>query len=274
IQDVLKDGKFTKTDHPDQGDLPIVARELMHPDARNNAAAILKDLKTPAIPYVIPYLHPDPSKLVGTSPVEDVQLTSISILDGMPDRKAISAIRALTEMLKYQHTQRAAVGALGRMPPENTKDAILPLLKVLKENPLIRSETVVALGLQADPRAVPALIQLLGSFSEDLRGRSAEALRRIGPPSVPALLVAAKSSDPVVRAGAVRALGGIKSGPAQTATIAALKDPDAGVRIEAARGLGELKATTAIPSLVAALTDKDGRVGAEAARSLAAMKKP
>ena len=37
-------------------------------------AAILTDLKTPAIPYVIPYLHPDPEKLIGTSTVEDVQL--------------------------------------------------------------------------------------------------------------------------------------------------------------------------------------------------------
>ena len=46
IQDVLKDGKFTKTDHPQRGDMPIVARELMHPDARNNAANILTDLKT------------------------------------------------------------------------------------------------------------------------------------------------------------------------------------------------------------------------------------
>lgn len=274
IQDVLKDGQFTKTDHPDQGDMPIVAHELMHPDARNNAATILKDLKTPAIPYVIPYLHPDPSKLVGTSTVEDVQLTAIGILDGMADPKAIPAIPALTEMLKYQHTQRAAVGALGRMPPENTKGAILPLLKVLEENPLIRTETVVALGLQADPRAVPALVKYLGSFSEDLRGRSAEALRRIGPPAVPALLVAAKSTDSIVRAGAVRALGGIKNGPAQSATIAALKDPDAGVRIEAARGLGELRNTAAIPSLIAALSDKDGRVGAEAARSLAAIRKP
>src|SRR5438552_3345531 len=120
IQDVLKDGKFTKTVHPDQGDIPIVARELMHPDARNNAATILTDLKTPAIKFVIPYLHPDPSKLVGTSTVEDVQLTAISILDNQKDPKAISAIPALIEMLKYQHTQRAAVGAPGRMPPPNT----------------------------------------------------------------------------------------------------------------------------------------------------------
>jgi HEAT repeat protein len=274
VQDVLKDGQFTKTDHPDQGDMPLIAHELMHPDARNNAQNILTDLKTPAIPYVIPYLHPDPSQLIGTSTVEDVQLTAIHILDNQKDPKAISAIPALIEMLKYQHTQRDAVGALGRMPPENTKEAILPLLKVLKENPLIRTETVVALGLLADPRAVPSLVQLLSSYSEELRGGAAEALRRIGPPSVPALLTAAKSADVVVRGGAIRALGGIQNPAAQSATIAALKDADAGVRIQAARGLGELKEPAGIPALVAALTDKDGRVGAEAARSLAAIGKP
>ena len=273
VQDVLKDGQFTKVDHPDQGAIPLVARELMHPDARNNAATILTDLKTPAIPYVLPYLHPDPSKLLGTSTLEDVQLTAIHILDNQKDPKAISAIPALIEMLKYQHTQRDAVGALGRMPPANTKEAILPLLKVLKENSLIRPETVVALGLLADPRAVPSLVQLLGSYSEELRGGAAEALRRIGPPSVPALIAVGKSPDAIVRGGATRALGGIQSPQARSGTIAALKDPDAGVRIEAARGLGELKETAGIPALVAALTDKDGRVGAEAARSLAVIGK-
>jgi HEAT repeat protein len=121
---------------------------------------------------------------------------------------------------------------------------------------------------------VPSLVQLLGSFSEDLRGGAAEALRKIGPPAVAALLVAAKSSDATIRAGAVRALGGIQSPPAQSATIAALKDPDAGVRIEAARGLGELKDTASIPALLAAFSDSDGRVGAEAARSLSLIKKP
>ena len=53
VQDVLKDGKFTKTKTPLQGDLPLVAHELLHPDARNNATNILTDVKLPSIPFVV-----------------------------------------------------------------------------------------------------------------------------------------------------------------------------------------------------------------------------
>jgi HEAT repeat protein len=271
VQDVLKDGKFATPDQPTKGDIARVAKELYHPDARNNAASILTDLKTPAIPYVIPYLHPDPAKVIAPATVEDVQLTAIGILDGQKDPKAISAIPSLIEMLKYQNTQRNAVGALGRMPKEATGQAIVPLLKVLRENPLIRIETVVALGKLADPRAVPDLVKLLSSFSEELRSQAAEALTNIGTPSVPALLVAVKSADPIVRTGAVRALAPILAPSAQSATIALLKDRDANVRLEAARGLGIRGDPASIPALLAAFNDREGRVGTEAARSLAAM---
>jgi HEAT repeat protein len=272
IQDVLKDDKFATPKQPDKGDIALVAHELYHPDARNNAAAILTDLKTPAIPYVVPFLHPDPAKVIAPATVEDVQLTAIGILDAQHDPKAISAIPNLIEMLNYENTQLKAVGALGRMPPENTQAAILPLLKVLRENPNIRGETVVALGRLADPRAVPDLVKLLNSFSEELRSEAAEALTNIGPPSVPALLVAAKSSDPIVRAGAIRALAPIASPAAEGATIAALKDPVPDVRLAAARGLGfrqdAASVSASIPALLAAFNDPDGRVGAEASHSV------
>ena len=212
--------------------------------------------------------------MIGTSTLEEVQLAAIDIFDRIKDPKAVPAIPYLIEMLKYQHTQLYAVGALGRMPPETAGAAILPLLKVLKENELIRTETVVALGNLKDPRAVPAMVQLPSSYSEELRSNAAEALRKIGPPAVPAVLVAAKAPDPIVRAGAVRALGGIDSPTARAATLAALKDADVGVRIEAARGLAVQPEPNDVPALLAAFSDKDGRVGAEAAHALAVMGKP
>lgn len=276
IEDVLKDGTFATPKQPDKGDIPIVARELYHPDARNNAANILLGLNAPAIPFVTPFLHPDPAKVIAPATVEDVQLTAIQTLAGMHDPKAIPAIPSLIGMLQYQNTQLAAVSALGGMPPENTKPAILPLLKVLRENPLIRTQTAVTLGRLADARAVPDLVKLLSSFSEELRDDAAEALTNIGAPSVPALLAAVKSPNPIVRAGAVRALAPIPAPAGEGATIALLKDPAAEVRLEAARGLGlrqdPASVATSIPPLLAAFNDPDGRVGAEASRSLASMK--
>ncbi len=269
VQDVLKDGQFTKTD------LPVVAHHLLHPDARNNAAGILTDLKLPAIPYVLPYLHPKPGELIGTSTMEDVQLAAIGILDHMDTvDKAPLIIPSLIEMLNYQHTQRAAVGALGRLKPEFSKASVLPLLKVLKENELIRLETVVALGNLKDPRAVQALVPYLGSYSEDLRSQTAEALRAIGAPAVPALLVAAKSPDATVRAAAVRAMGNLPHPDARAAVLTALKDKDADVRVQAATGLRERKDPTTVPALLAAFSDADGRVGTEAAHALAVIGKP
>jgi HEAT repeat protein len=268
VQDVLKDGQFTKTD------IPVVAQKLYHPDARNNAAGILTDLKTVAIPSVLPFLHPKPEALIGTSTVEDVQLTAIGILDSMHDPKAIEAIPNLIEMLQYQHTQRNAVGALGRMPPENAKVAVPALLKVLHDNELIRSETVVALGNLGDARAIPALVQLLGSFSEDLRRQTSEALRNMGAPAVPALQAAARSPSATVRAAAIRAIAGIPTPAAKETTLAALKDPDPDVRVEAAGGLADRKDASTVPALLTALNDRDGRVGTEAARALAVIGRP
>jgi HEAT repeat protein len=284
VQDVLKDGQFTRV--PDlktnerateQGAIPLVAKKLLHPDARNNAATILTDLDPPAIRYVIPYLHPNPDELVGTSTVEQVQLTAIGILDAQADPKAVSSIPSLVEMLKYQHTQRAAVGALGRMPAADAKIAVVPLLKVLGENELIRTETVVALGKLQDARAVPQLVQLLDSYSEELRGATSEALRAIlsqNPGAIGPVLAAASSPDPTVRAGAIEAIGTLPVPAAASKTLAALKDPDAGVRIEAARALGERGEPQAVPALLAAFNDEDGRVGAAAAQALSVIGRP
>jgi HEAT repeat protein len=147
---------------------------------------------------------------------------------------------------------------------------------VLDENDLIREETVVALGAIADPRAVPKLLNLLGSFSEKVRLASAEALQDIGVPAAPALLVAAKSPNPVVRIGAARALGGIQDpeGRARAMTVALLNDPDAGVRIAAADALGQQPNPSTVPALIAKFEDPDGRVGDEAAAAVAGVGKP
>jgi HEAT repeat protein len=244
--------------------VPVTAPKLVDGDARNAAANALIEIgkQKPEHAYLVqqavyPYLDP---KTQGVDEV--VQVKVVQILDGVPDARSVPQ---LIGMLQYPHTQRAAVGALGR---KADKRATQGLLKVLRENELIRSETVIALGKIADPAAVPDLVKFLGSFSEQLRTETAEALRAIGAPAVPALLAAAKSSDAYTRASAITALGGIPVPAAQAAALAAMKDPDPGVRVAAARTLRTVPSAQAIDAMLVAFNDADGRVSDAAAETV------
>src|SRR5207237_10912613 len=111
----------------------------------------------------------------------------------------------------------------------------------------------------------------------ELRSQSAEGLRKIlvvSPSAIGPVLVAARSPNAVVRAGAIEAVGTIPGPPAESATLAALKDPDADVRLMAARGMGARTEPNNVPALLNAFRDPDGRGGAEAAPSLAALAEP
>jgi HEAT repeat protein len=155
---------------------------------------------------------------------------------------------------------------------------------------------VIALGQIADPRAVQPLIREgLGSVSEPVRAAASDSLRAVGAPAVPALKAVAAARGPMhdglavgapisaagaqataftvaQRAGAVRALGGMKLPAATDAAVAALSDPEKSVREAAADALGSSGDPRVIGPLAARFTDSDpdGRVQSAAARSLAA----
>lgn len=263
--------------------LTPVSEKLIVGDARKSASDVLVKLgkrkdddPMKEISLVVPYRDPmHPSNKVN----EDVQIAVVGILDGIPDEPR--SVPYLIEMLQYPHTQRAAVGALGRKADMRATPALLGVLdqkdpKLQQVSELIKEETVVALGQIKDPRAVPKLVSLLGSYSEKVRRASAESLQLIGPPALPALLAAAKSPDVTMRIGAARALGGITDAPGQArgATVALLNDPSAEVRLTAATALGQAPNPQTVPALVAKFEDPDGRVGDAAADTLTRIGKP
>ena len=87
-----------------------------------------------------------------------------------------------------------------------------------------------------DSERIRELIERLGSTDPGVRRHAAEALGRIGPAAVPALIRALKDRHHLVRSSAAHALGGL--GPATLpALIRALKDKDKGVRQHAAQAL-------------------------------------
>lgn len=99
----------------------------------------------------------------------------------------------------------------------------------------IRRDATEALERMA-PASIPALITALKDPDTNVRYYASGALVQIGPTAVPALIATLKDPDPVNRTYAIRTL--LRLGPAASAAApaldAALGDPDANVRYFAA----------------------------------------
>lgn len=133
------------------------------------------------------------------------------------------------------------------------------LIKALdyKEDLIIRSGAVVALGEIGDARAIEPLITLLNLDYLSVRLVAAEALGNFRDPrTVGPLIAALKDPESAVRRRAAEALGKIGDARAVKPLIAALKDWIEDVRKEAAKALGKIGAP-AVKSLIAALKDRN-----------------
>jgi hypothetical protein len=117
---------------------------------------------------------------------------------------------------------------------------------------------------------VPELAKALGDDRVCLR--AAEALVRIGRPSVPATAVALKAGSEQARLLALEVLGelGSEAEEAVPALAEALKDRSSEVRLRAAAVLGKVgtKASAAAPALKEALKDWNADVRREAEKAL------
>jgi HEAT repeat protein len=160
--------------------------------------------------------------------------------------------------------------------------AFVPTLCEILRNPgrsarISAAERLAAIGPEAQG-AVPSLIQALGrrnpvfSADEDVPGKAAGALSRIGAVAVPALVQALKDEDSLVRAGAADALGriGSRAASAVPALVEALRDERMIVRASAAMALKRMgpAAAFAVPALTRALRDDYSLVRRTAAEAL------
>jgi HEAT repeat protein len=137
------------------------------------------------------------------------------------------------------------------------------------ENTITRLNAVKALGEAKDARAVDPLIAVL---KDDKCGNTAaNALAKIGQPSVVPLCAALKDNSPVARRNAATALGKIKDSSAVKPLIAALNDENPIVRRNAAKALGEIRDNSAVEPLTVALKDDSPIVRRNAALALKGM---
>jgi HEAT repeat protein len=165
--------------------------------------------------------------------------------------------------------RRDAAGEIGR---RGDREAVPDLLVRLRSETNIETRRAIleALGLVADPRAVPVLLEMAARPGEPARGEAIEALgaiadpRAVGPVSV--LL-----ADPRLEDVAARALGRMGS-TALPRLLSLLGDEHASTG--AARGLGELGDARAMPGLIAVLSAAVPMHRAAAARALGMLGDP
>jgi HEAT repeat protein len=138
------------------------------------------------------------------------------------------------------------------------------------EDVIVRLNAAKALGEMKDARAVEPLIMTLKD--EKCGSMAANALVKIGKPSVSPLIAALKDDDPIVRRNATKALGEIKDAGAVEPLINSLKDSDLIVRRNAAKALGEIKDMRAVEPLIVSLKDDSAVVRRNAAESLGEIK--
>jgi len=133
-------------------------------------------------------------------------------------------------------------GAARTLGEAGESKAVPGLIRAL-EDPVggERQGIIEALGAIGDPAAVKALISILASDAEPLECKAAaDALAKIGSPSLDPLIGLLASEDKNRRRWAAYALGRIKDSRAMNPLIERLEDPRSDVRQAVARALGEL----------------------------------
>jgi len=138
-----------------------------------------------------------------------------------------------------------------------------------QDDTIARLHAVKALGEAKDARAVSPLIAILKDPKCGVT--AANALAKIGQPSVAPLSTSLKDNSSVARKNAAIALGKIKDARAVSPLITALNDDNPIVRRNAARALGEIHDKSAVEPLTAALKDGSPVVRRNAALALKEM---
>jgi HEAT repeat protein len=160
-------------------------------------------------------------------------------------------------------TRRRAALSLG----VRGKTAGIVALQPLLEDPewRVRQAAVEALGLIADPAAVPLVVDAVrqaeqgrdGAAADALRASAVEALGRIGPAGVAPLIEALRDRQAKLRETAIAALGAVGGDQAVAALAGTLRDDRSSVRQAGAAALARAAGAAAVPALAGALGHKD-----------------
>ena len=200
------------------------------------------------------------------------------VLGGIDREAERQGVGVLVEMLGADtiEVRQTALETLVKLGPKASSaiPALLRLAEGLNAAPSdpdysnfadLTFRTIHEVGNGDDPQLVEALLRMLESDRGDQRAGAAMALASLKPPpkrAFPALVVALKDQNPVVRRNAAGALGGHLGSEGETALhalLSAMDDSDSWVRLDAGRslaGLGEA-AAGAIPPIIRLVRTED-----------------
>lgn len=150
------------------------------------------------------------------------------------------AVKPLISVLTDTNSevQIAAAEALGDI---GDPSAVNPLIDILHdENRDVRRHVAQALGWIKDPRAVEPLLHLLNDENRWVRETVVTALGNMGQSALDFLIPASNDPDLNIRAGAVQAIGMIRSPQSFDVLKSSLNDEEAGIREKAVKGLVNL----------------------------------
>ncbi len=163
--------------------------------------------------------------------------------------------------------QRVRTFSFASVKKMSARGDVPGLIRAMRNrDPAVQYEAVEELGNSRDPAATEALMgALTGDQYSGIRWKAAEALGKIGPPAVPALIGALKNPDEDIRWKAAIVLGEIGDARAVGPLVDLLVDEDRFVRSRAGYALGMI-GPPAVADLRTAIVDG----GAETRRAAAA----
>lgn len=172
-----------------------------------------------------------------------------------PDIEKLRARGDVRGLIKALRSKEVWVKAVDALEAIGTPEAAEGLLAHIDDfDRYLGLAVAKALARMRHPRAVPALIRMLGGDSDDIRCLTAKVLGELKEASAVAPLIAQlKCRSKYVRLEAVRALDRIGNNEAAGPISACLMDEESEVRRAAASALRELRDPSAVDGMIAAL---------------------